>query len=65
MAANCSLSEKELGSLKEVAKGAWQEPISIADGKRLLELTLVYNLLGCLRITTAGRARIAGDVSAR
>jgi hypothetical protein len=47
-----------LGSLQEVARGPFQEPICAADSARLLQLKLIYRLLGDLRITAAGRARL-------
>jgi hypothetical protein len=52
------LSVSELASLREVARGPLHDPIPTAHGARLLELGLVYYLLGSLRITTAGRARV-------
>jgi hypothetical protein len=53
------LSTGEFASLQEVAKGFDQTPIPEADALRLLELHLIYKLLGMLRMTGAGRARIA------
>jgi hypothetical protein len=46
-------------SLQEVAKGLYQGTVSEADAQRLLDLKFIYNLLGALRITTAGRVTIA------
>ena len=54
-----ALSPDEFASLQEVAKGFDQRPIPEVDAVRLLELDLIYKLLGLLRMTGAGRARIA------
>ena len=54
-----ALSPGEFASLVEVGGGAFHAPILLAHEIRLLELKLVYNLLGNLRITAAGRTRIA------
>ncbi len=53
------LSPDEFASLVEVGSGAFHAPVLLVHETRLLELKLVYNLLGNLRITTAGKARIA------
>jgi hypothetical protein len=61
MTTHDTLSASELGSLREVAKGVRHGPIPEADALRLLELRLIYRLLGDLRMTTAGRLRAFGD----
>ena len=53
-----ALSPDEFASLQEVAKGFDQRQIPEAHALRLLELDLIYKLLGLLRMTGAGRARI-------
>jgi hypothetical protein len=53
------LSPGEFASLQEVAEGFDQRPIPEADALRLLELDLIYKFLGFLRMTGAGRERIA------
>lgn len=45
-------------SLQEVATGIGHNTIPADHRARLLALGLVYNLLGSVRINTAGRARI-------
>jgi len=57
MTTHGTLSGSELASLCEVAKGAHHGPIPEADALRLLDLGLVYRLLGDVRVTTAGRIR--------
>jgi hypothetical protein len=49
------LSRGELASLKQVASGMLHQPIPDAHAARLLELRLVYRLLGSLRMTAEGR----------
>jgi hypothetical protein len=49
------MTDLELMSLREIAKGFNKGPIPHAHAVRLLELDLVYCLLGDLRITTLGR----------
>jgi hypothetical protein len=62
MAANASLSDLEVASLKEVGRGVWQYTIPQSHADRLTKLGLVYRVLGGLRITSAGRTRIGfGD----
>jgi hypothetical protein len=53
-----SLSRGEVLSLQEVGKGVHQGCVSSQHAARLIELKLVYRLLGELRITAAGRARL-------
>lgn len=53
-----NLSENEFASLAELGKGVLHGPISPQDAARLLELGLAYRLLGNLRMTRAGRARL-------
>jgi hypothetical protein len=45
----------ELASLKEIGRGAGHDPILTHHSERLKSLGLAYNLLGELRITTAGQ----------
>jgi hypothetical protein len=52
------LSTSEWTSLREVARGPFQEDIPGADAARLLHLRLIYKLLGGLRITSAGKAKL-------
>jgi hypothetical protein len=54
-----ALSDTEFASLHEVAKGFHQGFIPPDHAARLVALGLIYRLLGSLRITTAGEARIA------
>jgi hypothetical protein len=58
MSMQSSLTPSELISLKEVSRGPFQAAIPQADGSRLLQLKLVYKMLGELRITMAGRDRL-------
>jgi hypothetical protein len=53
------LSSSELTSLAEVANGFSYGCIPAADGARLLELDLIFKLLGENRVTIAGRKRLA------
>jgi hypothetical protein len=55
-----ALSPEEFTSLLEVAKGFNQDCIPLDHAQRLIDLKLIYKLLGFLNITGAGRARIAG-----
>jgi hypothetical protein len=48
----------EFTSLVEVSTGFAHESIPVSHRVRLLELGLIYNLLGSERMTTAGRARV-------
>jgi hypothetical protein len=57
MATDDTLSASELTSLQEIAKGLLHGSIPEADAARLVELRLIYRLLGDLRMTTAGRVR--------
>ena len=59
MSASSPLSATEFASLQEVGSGVCHGAIPEGDGLRLMHLRLVYKLLGHLRITTAGRLRIA------
>lgn len=58
MIADAPLSQLEFASLQEVAKGFNQRGIPIEHRSRLIELHLIYNLIGGLRITAEGNARI-------
>jgi hypothetical protein len=56
------LSVTEFASLQEVGRGVGHGGIPESHSLRLLDLRLIYRLLGSLRVTTAGKARIArGD----
>jgi hypothetical protein len=59
MPANSYLSAAEFASLQEVARGIGHGGIPESHRLRLMDLGLIYTLLGSLRITTAGRMRIA------
>jgi hypothetical protein len=52
------LTPTELASLRQVSRGIFQDAISATDTERLLHLKLIYILLGDLRITAAGKARL-------
>ena len=52
------LTISELASLRQVARGVFQDRICAADTERLTRLKLIYILLGDLRITAAGRAKL-------
>lgn len=65
MSASSYLTVTELASLREVAKDFNQGPVPTADALRLLDLNLVYKLLGDLRITSTGRVRIADQALPR
>ena len=58
MAARIVLSVSEFASLTEMGTGFLHEAIPTADATRLLDLGLIYALLGELRITKAGRERL-------
>jgi hypothetical protein len=49
------LSEAEFASLAVVGTGFCHGPISVDHAEHLLDLRLIYSLLGNLRITTAGQ----------
>jgi hypothetical protein len=53
------LSSSELAALTEVAKGVCHAAIPRADSEKLMDLRLIYNLLGEARITRAGQERLA------
>jgi len=53
-----TLSQREYDSLLEVSAGLLHNAIPAADAVQLLALGLVYNLLGSIRLTTAGRAQL-------
>ena len=61
MAIDNTLSASELASLQEIAKGLSHGSIPEADAVRLVELRLIYRLLGDLRMTSAGRIRAFRD----
>jgi hypothetical protein len=61
MATDDALSASELTSLQEIGKGLGHGSIPETDALRLLELRLIYRLLGDLRVTTAGRVRAFRD----
>ena len=58
MATTGALSDTELASLNEVGIGVWHEVIPADHQTRLLDLGLVYSMLGSLRLTKAGREQI-------
>jgi hypothetical protein len=58
MSASDYLSATELASLREVGSGIGHGGIPETQSLRLMDLRLIYRLLGSLRITSAGRARI-------
>lgn len=60
MADNPYLSESEWASLIEVGKGFIHGPIPLDDATRLLELKLIYNLLGSYRILNSGTVILRG-----
>jgi|SRR5579859_1274323 len=55
------LTHSELASLQEIGRGLRHGSIPEADALRLVELRLIYRLLGDLRMTTAGRIRNKND----
>jgi hypothetical protein len=58
MESNTYLSAHEFRSLIEVGKGFAHGAISEADGIALVGCGFAYKLLGQIRITTLGRARL-------
>jgi hypothetical protein len=52
------VSDLELLSLREIARGFNKGQVPLAHALRLLELDLIYSLLGDLRITTLGRSHL-------
>lgn len=58
MSSVSTLSLGEFASLTEVGRTFLHDAISPNDATRLLELRLIYNLLGSVRVTKAGRARL-------
>jgi hypothetical protein len=55
------LSDAELASLAVVGSGFYHDPISVDHATQLLDLRLIYNLLGSFRITTAGQLVLRSD----
>ena len=55
MEVNPYLTEAEFESLAEVGTGFLHEAIPDDHAEHLLELGLIYNLLGSVRITISGR----------
>src|SRR5579862_8074286 len=55
MATSPYLTDAEFDSLVEVGTGFYHAEIPADHARQLLKLGLTYNLLGSLRITTAGR----------
>lgn len=49
------LSESEWASLAEVGTGFCHAPIPVDHAQRLLDLKLIYSLLGSYRIMRSGR----------
>lgn len=60
MATSPYLSKLEWASLAEVGTGFCHAPIPADHAKRLLELRLIYSLLGNYRIMTSGRQMLRG-----
>lgn len=58
MSVRATLSSSEFASLKVIGEGFDHSTVTEADALRLLDLKLIYRLLGPLRMTHAGRARI-------
>ena len=56
---NTPLSATEFASLREVGIGIGHGGIPESHSLKLMDIGLIYRLLGSLRITTAGRKRIA------
>lgn len=56
---NSQLSPDELFSLKEIGKSFLHKHIPDAHAEHLLELRLIYRLLGTYRITGAGKELLA------
>lgn len=59
MSASNYLSATEFASLQEVGRGIGHGGIPETHSLRLMDLRLIYRLLGSLCITTAGKVRIA------
>ena len=59
MAGDESLSASELASLREIGRGPIRRSVPDADEARLVELGMVYRLLGDLQITSYGQALIS------
>jgi hypothetical protein len=59
MLANSYLSVTEFASLQEVARGIGNGGIPERHSLRLMQLRLIYRMLGSLRITPAGMVRVA------
>ena len=53
------LSAAEFESLREVGSGICHHDIPEVHSVRLFDLRLIYMLLGDVRITTTGKARLA------
>jgi hypothetical protein len=62
MLGDSRLSTSEFASLAEVGKGFSHGCIPVADGVKLLEMRLIYKLLGENRLTMAGRTRLAQGI---
>ena len=58
MTVDPTLSPLEFASLQEVAKGFNQRRIPDLHRERSIELRLIYNLIGGLRMTAQGNARL-------
>jgi hypothetical protein len=54
------LSEPEWASLAEVGTGFCHAPIPLNHAQRLLDLKLIYSLLGSYRIMRSGRDMLRG-----
>ncbi len=60
MTASPYLSESEMASLAEVGTGFCHAAIPADHARRLLELRLIYSLLGNYRIMSSGRDMLRG-----
>ena len=60
MATSPYLSDLEWASLAEVGSGFCHAAIPADHAKRLLELRLIYSLLGNYRIMSSGREMLRG-----
>ena len=60
MATSPHLSEPEWAALAEVATGFCHAPIPADHAQRLLDLKLIYSLLGSYRIMSSGRDMLRG-----
>jgi hypothetical protein len=57
------LSDAEWASLTEVGTGSYHDLIPLEHANRLLDLKLIYSLLGSCRITATGRQMLHSRVT--